>query len=372
MRIKGPVSNMAHGAGGGNKPRGLRRARLVAASAVVVVAVVVVSNTAPQATVEGPRQPPPTETLPVPWVGLNNWALASSSDVNESCGRNAPEQLLEQKMTRWQEAGVDVVRFAAYQSFAIDGGGQRNWTAFDRVFASAQAHNIYLIPILGNNWVNCDYWGEFPESTAKDEGTPLACGGSGNWYDVGYKQPYNGYITSYRQWVADFVGRYASHPVLAAWELINEPSESCIHAFFVDILGLVRAIDPTTPVSLGSGGTESWTRDGGYRRETALADWATAHDYGDPDDPLPGSVRSNMEDAAALRKPLYVGESGIPESTNCDSVQRADQLRAKMQAAFAAGASGYLLWAYADEPAAEKCGIDFGPASPIMRIFAEF
>jgi mannan endo-1,4-beta-mannosidase len=372
MLIKGAVSNMTNSAGGGNKARGLRRAPLVAVSAVVVVAVVVASEIAPQGTVGGPRRPPPTETLPVPWVGLNNWALASSSDVNESCGGNAQEQLLEQKMTRWQEAGVDVVRFAAYQSFAIDGGGRRNWAAFDRVFASAQAHNIYLIPILGNNWVDCDYWGKFPELTAKDEGTPLACGGSGNWYDIGYKHPYNGYITSYRQWVADFVGRYASHPVLATWELINEPSEVCIHDFFVDIAGLVRAIDPTTPVSLGSGGTESWTRDGGYRRETALADWATAHDYGNPDEPLPGNVRSNMKDAAALRKPFYVGESGIRESTNCDSVQRADQLRAKMQAAFAAGASGYLLWAYAEDREGEKCGFDFGPASPIMRIFAEF
>lgn len=330
----------------------------------------------PALTPAGPR-PPPTAGLPVPWVGVNNWALGAASDVHGDCG-GASEALLEQKMTRWRAAGTDVVRFAAYQSFATDAAHQRNWAAFDRVFASAQAHGIRLIPVLGNNWTDCDYWGAYPGAQGKDTGTPLACGGSGNWYDIGYRQPYNGYITGYRQWVADVVGRYAHSPALAAWELVNEPWESCIHDFFVDVIGVLRAADPATPISLGSGGGgEAWSRGDGYRRETALADWATVHDYGHPDDPLPvcpgkNCLRTDLADAGALGKPLYVGEAGIWDDANCDSPARADRYRARMRAAFDAGASGYILWAYNERAPAGECGLDFGPDSPIMKLFAEF
>ncbi len=327
-----------------------------------------------------PTRPPLSTEPPAPWTGVNNWGLAASSDVDENCGGDA-ERLLEQKMMHLRAAGVDVVRFAAYQAFATDAQRERNWAALDRVFASASAHGIRLIPILGNNWNDCDYWGSYPGSGGKGAGTPVACGGSGNWYDIGYIRPYNGYLTGYRQWVADVVGRYSRHPALAAWELMNEPWESCIHDFFVDVISVVRAADPLTPISLGSaGGGEAWSQGGGYLRETALADWATMHDYKHPDDPLPltpdcagkNCLRSDLGDAATLGKPFYVGESGILESQNCDSVGRADQFRAKMRAAFAAGASGFIVWAYNERALAGNCGMDFGPDSPIMRIFAEF
>ena len=48
------------------------------------------------------------------------------------------------------------------------------------------------------------------------------------------------------------------------------------------------------------------------------------------------------------------------------------QYRARMRAAFDAGASGYLLWAYNERAPAGQCGLDFGPDSPLMRLFAEF
>ncbi len=323
-------------------------------------------------------RPPPTSTLSVPWVGVNNWSLAASSDVHDDCG-GASQLVLDSKMFRWKAMGVDVVRFAAYQSFGIDANHNRNWTAFDRVFAAAQKYGVHLIPVLGNNYTDCDYWGAYPGAQGKDAGTPVECGGSGNWYDVGYKAPYNGYVTGYRQWVADFVARYSRHPMLAAWELVNEPWGSCIHRFFGDVIGVVRANDPVTPSSLGSGGQgEAWSKGDGYAHETALADWATAHVYGtaemDPTTQCPGKncLYSDIADAGALGKPFYVGEAGIDDRTNCDTPQRADEYRARMRAAFDAGASGYVLWAYNERSPAGQFGLDFGPDSPIMRLFAEF
>ena len=323
----------------------------------------------------------PAPALPTRWIGVNNWNLASASDVNPICGSNS-ERLLEDKMITLKAAGVTVIRMAAFQSFAMDTTtAQRDWTAFDRVFDAARRHGMALIPMFGNNWSDCDYFGARPLRHARDEGTPVACGGAGNWYDAGYRAPYDGYLTGYRQWTQEFVGRYAHSGVVAAWELLNEPWETCIHDFFVDMIGVVRAIDPVTPISNGAGGGgEAWTANGGYLRESVMFDWLTAHDYDNPDDPLPVTpscpdgvcVRADLRFAVLLGKPFYVGEAGIRESiAPCDTVQRAEKLRAKMNAAFDAGASGYVLWSYNHTAPPGQCGMDFGPQSPIMQMLRD-
>jgi hypothetical protein len=247
---------------------------------------------------------------------------------------------------------------------------------------AARRHDMMLIPMLGNNWSDCDYFGARPLQHARDAGTPIACGGTGNWYDIGYTQPYDGYLTGYRQWAQDFVSRYANSGVIAAWELLNEPWETCIHDFFLDMADAVRSIDPMTPLSSGAGGGgEAWTAGDGYLREGLLFDWLTAHDYDSPDDPLPITpwcpdgvcVRSDLRLAVLLGKPFYVGEAGIEELLPpCDTALRAQKLRTKMDAAFRAGASGYILWSYSHIAPPGQCGMDFGPQSPIMQMLREY
>ena len=46
----------------------------------------------------------------------------------------------------------------------------------------------------------------------------------------------------------------------------------------------------------------------------------------------------------ALDKPLIVGEAGMHGRTPEERSVRAQQMRAKMDAAFKAGAGGYLIW----------------------------
>jgi Bacterial Ig domain/Cellulase (glycosyl hydrolase family 5) len=333
-----------------------------------------------------------TSNLPVPWIGVNNWALASASDVNGICG-NSSQLALDSKMTTLKAAGVDVIRFAAYQSYAIDGSHQRNWLAFDRVFASASAHGIHLIPILGNNWVDCDYWGANPGSTSRDAGTPVECGGSGSWYDVSgapgsvgnYRSPYAGYITGYRQWVDDFVTRYHAQSSIITWEILNEPWETCAHSFFVDITNLIRSVDPVTPIGLG-GNPNGWSPDD---QKLPNVNVLTAHDYAHVTTLLPSVVSQGLSLAKSIGKPFYVGEAGIDcnndhigcpagctvspcASGTCDEAARIPYLNAKISAAFGAGASGYLLWAYSQTQAPGSCSYDFGPPSPLLGIASAY
>src|SRR3972149_8878359 len=98
-------------------------------------------------------------TLPAKWVGVNSWGLAAAEDAYDCGGSSAThQQTLDSTFSHLKDSGVSVVRFFAFQSYAIGPDGQRNWTALDRVFNSASTQGIYLIPVLGNNWNDCDYW----------------------------------------------------------------------------------------------------------------------------------------------------------------------------------------------------------------------
>jgi hypothetical protein len=311
------------------------------------------------------------------WIGVNNFALASASDVHSDCGGPANEQSLDAKFSTWARYGVGAVRFWAFQSYATnDLTGQRDWTAFDRIFARAHQYGVDLIPVLGNDGLTCDWWGVQPAPYKR--GNAGAC--SGHWYDTGYKQPYDGYRASYRDWVTEIVSRYAGDPALKVWEVVNEPNDNCsdvIRHFFDDATALVRAADPVTPVSLGASARgESWTAGDGYRLAHANPNvtWATAHDYGYPDDPFPISpacerncMRSNFAAARALGKPFYIGEAGIDA---CDTEARAQQFRRKIVAMRDAGVQGFVLWDYQQNDG-PLCDEAFGPDSPIMRMIAE-
>src|SRR3954471_9971216 len=77
-------------------------------------------------------------TLGAHWIGVNVWGLAASKDVY-TCGASSvsQSQSLADTFSALKSAGVDVVRFWAFQSYAINDAGERDWTALDRVFHTA-------------------------------------------------------------------------------------------------------------------------------------------------------------------------------------------------------------------------------------------
>ena len=262
----------------------------------------------------------------------------------------------------------DLGRLWAFPSYAVVAGGNGDGAALDLVFASAQANGVYLIPVLGNNWTDCDYW---PLSLYPSGGQRKDLTG---WYATGYQGAYDGYLTNYRQWVTDVVSRYGGHSTLVAWELINEPRENTavLTDFFTDAIALVEAEDSGSAITLGCicHGEPGFNGED-YRTQHALAGvgFTTVHDYV-TDAALPAGVASAAAYAVELGKPLIVGEMGRESLWDQAKI---DMYRAKMRAAFDAGAVGYLFWAYNDDtPADSPNGYDFGHGSPVMEIFAEF
>jgi endo-1,4-beta-mannosidase len=244
------------------------------------------------------------------------------------------------------------------------------------MFAAVNAAHIKVIPILGNNWVDCDYIGARPSycgSTSSGKGcTGTTCGNS--WYDTGYTTPSDGYSVSYQAWATEVVSRYAGNPAIAAWEILNEPWGHCVHNFFVDMSTRIRAADPTTPISLGGSESGGWD----FRAENSLPNvtWTTFHYYGHALEALPASEQTDLSIAAWLGKPFYVGENGIQASDlpdgACDTQERADLFTQKIAASFAAGAIGYMPWVFSYTQAAGSCSHNFGPSSPVMQIFRAF
>ncbi len=306
--------------------------------------------------------------LPQAWVGVNVWGLAAA-DSEYSCGSagGSHQQFLDNTLNELRGDGVDVVRFWAFQAYAKAlGSGTRDWSALDRVFASAQAHGVYLIPVLDNYWDDCDYW-------------PVSLWPNGHRHD--------GYNLSPAQWISEVVQRYANNPAVLLWEVENEPeaashSASDVAAFQSEMAGLVSAVkaaDPGTPVSLGNIGSGQHGFSNTAYKATFLAsgaDWATAHDYQDWNTPIPwsnscdwNSMCSDLKDAKSMGVPFYIGETG---SDTCDNSAKANALRAKIQAYHAQGAVGVIYWAFDIRTRAGNCGFDVGPGGPVMAVFKDF
>ena len=303
-----------------------------------------------------------------PFVGVNYFWAGATGD-NPLCDNDDID--VDVAFARLAGAGVGAVRFWAFQGFAPWKGDDHDWTALDRVFDAAERHGLPLIPVLGNHFGHCDH----PFSPQEPPNKNCA------WYRSGFRQPHAGYQRSYAEWVEAAVTRYADRPQVMVWELVNEPfgATECVHDFFVEMLALVRSIDPETPRSLGGNGAGGWD----FRTENSLPDvtWTTIHNYDTDNDPaqyvdMHERIGRHIAWAREIGKPIYMGEEGI-DCTYGDQAARGGLLRRKMDAFFGAGegtAIGYVLWGYDPDDDASICMGDydhgFGESSPaIMDLF---
>lgn len=93
---------------------------------------------------------------------------------------------------------------------AIFNTGPFGISRFDAVVASAKAHGIRLIVALTNNW--SDFGGmDVYVSQLNPGGT----------HDTFYTNVV--VIAAYKNYINNFVGRYADEPTIMGWELANEP-----------------------------------------------------------------------------------------------------------------------------------------------------
>ena len=292
------------------------------------------------------------------------------------------------------EAGVTVLRFWASQTYTQ---GATYWGGVDRVLAAAKATGIRVIPVLEDGPGNC----------TTSSGTSPKSGYQGDtWYSDGYKQPYGNATLSYRVYVARITAHYADDPTILGWMMMNEAdtskrdtlTRSALVDFATDMVGVIRAADPNHLITVG---TQSNGAPGASGADFSAVygvkgvDFAEVHDWGywgSDSEPMPGGTGSTPPSptslacvvpsapigcsfalAAKLDKPLIVGEAGITGVTAAERSTRARELRAKMDAAFGAGASGYLIWSVTT---GETDGYDVltttnDPLIPQLRAVAE-
>lgn len=264
--------------------------------------------------------------------------------------------------------GVTVVRFWAFQEFTASG---TDFSQLDKLLSLAEDYDIKLVPVLENQWSSCTAGGYKYDT----------------WYQSGYLSPYGGYPISYKDYVGQIVSRYKDDPRILMWQLMNEAEGEdtsgnsdvqALYNFALDMSAYVKSIDPNHLVSLGTmGGGQPGTQGGDYRwiHSIPSIDLLEYHDYDEPVS-FSADLAQRVEDSLALKKPLFVGESGI--KSNCSEPdclspdQRAALFDAKMTAAFDNGVSGYMIWSYrnAAEPPTEYIFTLTDPLAAIVQKLA--
>ena len=268
-------------------------------------------------------------------------------------------------------SGNRVIRSFFFQQLAITNGA-RDWTAFDRTFATAKAHGVKVIATLIDQWGNCG---------------SMAAGGfkDASWYASGYKQRDPVGLVSYRDFVREIVTRYRDNPTILAWQLVNEPEagdcsvvpEPTAHAllksFAADVSGLVKAIDPHHLVSLGTIGTGQCGAQGADYKDVMSVpalDLCEYHDY--QPHAMPGDqwngLQVRLDQCNALHKPLIVGEVGIrPSDVGGTLAARAQVLAGKLATQFRAGVAGELAWDW-NVHGSTLGDFDIGPHDPALSV----
>jgi mannan endo-1,4-beta-mannosidase len=278
-------------------------------------------------------------------------------------------------------SGVQVIRVWFFQSLAtVDGA--RDWSAFDHTLAVARAHGVLVLPVLVNQWTECD-GPDGRAGTYKDR----------RWYTGGYATTTApGTLVPYRQWVAEVAGHYRDDPTIIAWQLVNETevkaserSRSCgagaariLKRFAADVSGVVKAADANHLVSLGTMGNGQCGADRGEYKDVhsiRTLDMCEYHDYHRPLVAIPGDrwngLQVRIDQCRALNKPFIIDESGITPRSVRGLAQRAAAFKAKFTARRAEGVDGELIWAWnAAGPRPDRYNV--GPGDPVLAMLAAF
>jgi hypothetical protein len=374
---------------------------------VVTVSVVSPAGTSPsgagnQLTYQSTGQLPVTTSgqnleiggVPTKFTGVNAYELATSWGTNAGCGGMATPAQINSLFSSLKPGSL--VRFWAFQgtlatnltTHAID------WAPLDQIFYLAAQDHVYLIPTITDQGGTCD--GEHWQDPS--------------WYNGGYRQVFNTAansdgrgLTSLSYWtyMTDLVSRYKNSPALGMWEPISEPEAStcpaadeplncggnqtcpsepaaaaALSSFFTTVGGEIHSLDPTHLVEAGFlGGGQCGTSGPDYQSvgQSPGIDVLSVHDYYGSA-PMGGDQWNGMalrfNQARAIKKPIITGEAGIIAGTvaGCESLaQRASDMQSKINAQFAAGDSGFLVWDWGSGGLG-PCNYNTAPGDPLMGL----
>lgn len=300
------------------------------------------------------------------FVGANLYDAAGSDRYSCNAGnRLSDAALLATLRYLHDSAGATVLRFWAYQTYTQAG---TYFGGVDRVIAAAKQVGMKVLPVLEDGPGNC---------TTINPAVSKAAYQGDTWFSNGYKVPYGNASMSYRDYVKVMAAHYANEPTILAWSMMNEADTSArdpfgrpvLVDFATDVAAQIRSVDTHHLLTIGTQGNGAPGASGAdFAAVYGLPqiDLAEVHDWGywgSDQSPMPGGNGANppaadspackqldakvgcsFAIAAVLGKPLFVGEAGIFGRTADERTNRATLLKAKMDAAFAAGAAGYLVW----------------------------
>ncbi len=307
---------------------------------------------------------------PFRFVGFNLFDAASTPAYTcASWPRYTDAELDEAFRYMHEQAGATVVRFWAYQPYTRGGA---DFAGIDRVLEAARDHDMRVLPVLEDGPGYCTTG---PSGQAKYEVD------HDTWYASGYRRPYGGATLSFRDYARVVTAHYRDDPTILGWSMTNEAEtsrrgargQSGLLDFARDMAQVIKTADPSHLLTVG---TQSNSAPGASGTDFAQVyglpqvDFAEVHDWatrGSDTEAIPGAEADGRLPAPAsprcqaitapiacsfaiagqvLDKPLVVGEAGIAADTDDERVRRADLLGAKIDAAFANGTAGYLVWQF--------------------------
>lgn len=272
--------------------------------------------------------------------------------------------------------GQTVFRAWFFQRMATV-NGRRDWSGFDHTLAVARSHGERVLVTLGNQWKDCEGRG----AIFKTE----------DWYQHGYRdRPAPGLPLSYRDWVAAVVSRYRDDGTILAWQLMNEPSDpvrasggcsptaaATLQAFASDMGGLIKRLDPTHLVSVGTlGGGECGSAGDDYQALSRIPeiDLCNFHDYSPATPAAPPQhmdlLEQRLRQCRAVGKPLIISEAGLTVRDAGSLRARARVFSARLNAWFKAGVSGVLLWELGAPSDAGSRSYPILPGDPLLSVLA--
>lgn len=257
-------------------------------------------------------------------------------------------------------SGIDVIRAWFGQWLLKPTGNTVDWSVFDHTVDRVRAAGKRLIVVFA------DQDGTWDDGISKTL--------TSNWYQSGYKTVVSNVASSwgavntmtYKNFVLTVVDRYKHEQAIMMWQLVNEcetkladgtcstatddAGATALRAFADDMSTAIKAIDSNHIISLGTiGSGQCGTSGSRYQtvHEPANIDVCEMHDYV-PNENVFGDQFNGMpvrlQQAAALGKPLFVGESGLDPSAVGGTTARATRYTEKLTAQFMAGVIGVVAW----------------------------
>jgi hypothetical protein len=321
--------------------------------------------------------------------GISANQLATYWAVNWGCGSQVDD--LDGFFASLHPGSM--VSFAGMQAMAFNNkplskpANVIDFTGIDRVVRAAERHGQKLSIGLADQQGTCDdgHW----------KGKA--------WYDGGYRRVFNDDgrnldRLSYWDYIHLIVPRYKNSTAVAIWGLMGEPeasncqpgyvggtcyshltcpagATSSLRRFFDTVGAEVKRMDPNHLIASGTlSRAQCGLSGGGYATVAAspYIDIMSFHDYGNQTIPIPSDLRKALRQVHAANKVFDMDEAGIPAGNGCESTtQRRDQFKAKMDAQFKAGETGFMIWNW-ELAAPKNCDFGIAPNDPVMRLLLTY